>query len=571
MSTWKKHFTALPKSEKLKRALKQSSSLPEESYTSGAKYSSYLPEVYAGQPNRLERYAQFDQMDMDSEVNSSLNIIADTCTQINDNEDTPFSVKYLKDNVTETEVDIIQSSLRQWTFMNDFKTRIWRMFRNTIKYGDQFFIRDPETFKWFWVDHNKVDSVIVNEAEGKKIEQYTINDMDLNLQTLVATKLSNRMSSQPFNYTNPSRIGDSSKVGGYGSPSNYVKSSTGNQGINGTAGISGDNVVHLSMSEGLDSNWPFGISILENIFKTFKQKELLEDSIIIYRVQRAPERRVFYIDTGGMPVHKAASYVERIKNEIHQRRIPNRTGGGNSILDAAYNPLSIIEDYFLATTPEGRGSKIETLPGGESLGEIDDLKYFDNKMKRGLGVPSSYLPTGPEDGQAQYSDGRVGTAYIQEYRFTKYCERLQRIVIKVFDDEFKLYLKQRGMNVDSSLFELNFNSPQNFSKYRQMELDSQMINIFQPLSTVPHLSKRFVMMRYLGLSEEELLENERLWKEENPDAIAEALPPEQEPGLTDVGVRASNEIPGEDNTPFDETPPPEEGTASPISGDEGEV
>src|SRR4029077_5634173 len=93
-------------------------------------------------------------------------------------------------------------------------------------------------------------------------------------------------------------------------------------------------VVHLSLSIGNDINWPFGPSILEPIFKTFKQKELLEDAIIIYRVQRAPERRIFYIDTGTMPPERAKRHIEAIKNDIHQRRIPNRRGGGTSLLDA---------------------------------------------------------------------------------------------------------------------------------------------------------------------------------------------------------------------------------------------
>ena len=129
--------------------------------------------------------------------------------------------------------------------------------------------------------------------------------------------------------------------------------------------------------------------------KVYKQKELLEDAIIIYRIQRAPERRIFYVDVGNMPSHMAMSFVERVKNEIHQRRIPSQTGGGVNIMDTTYNPLSINEDYFFPQTAEGRGSKVETLPGGTNLGEIDDLKYFTNKLFRGLRIPAATCPTGP--------------------------------------------------------------------------------------------------------------------------------------------------------------------------------
>ena len=145
--------------------------------------------------------------------------------------------------------------------------------------------------------------------------------------------------------------------------------------------VDASHILHLSLSEGLDNNFPFGNSLLESIFKVYKQKELLEDAIIIYRVQRAPERRVFYIDVGNMPSHLAMQFVERVKTEIHQRRIPSATGGGQNVIDSAYNPLSINEDYFFPQTAEGRGSKVETLPGGTNLGEIDDLKYFTATFK----------------------------------------------------------------------------------------------------------------------------------------------------------------------------------------------
>jgi hypothetical protein len=213
-------------------------------------------------------------------------------------------------------------------------------------------------------------------------------------------------------------------------------------------------VVHISLNEGLDVFWPFGRSMLEQIYKVFKQKELLEDAVLIYRVSRAPERRIFKIDVGNMPSHLAMAFVERVKNEMHQRRIPTTTGGGNNMMDASYNPLSINEDYFFPQGARRSWQQCRTLPGGQNLGEIDDLKYFNNKMARGLRVPSSYLPTGPDDSDRAMSDGKVGTALIQEYRFNQYCERLQALIVQKLDDEFKMFLKWRGFNIDSGLFNL---------------------------------------------------------------------------------------------------------------------
>ena len=155
-----------------------------------------------------------------------------------------------------------------------------------------------------------------------------------------------------------------------------------------------------------------------------------------------------------------------------------------------------------------------TLQGGQNLGEIDDLKYFNNKMARGLRVPSSYLPTGPDDSDRAMTDGKVGTALIQEYRFNQYCERLQGHIAAKLDDEFKMFLKWRGFNIDSSLFSIKFAPPQNFASYRQAELDTTRINAFQGLEPLPYMSKRFLMQRFLGLTEEELQENEKMWREE---------------------------------------------------------
>ena len=187
------------------------------------------------------------------------------------------------------------------------------------------------------------------------------------------------------------------------------------------------------------------------------------------------------------------------------------------MMDASYNPLSINEDYFFPQTAEGRGSDVTTLPGGANLGEIDDLKYFNNKMARGLRVPSSYLPTGPDDSDRAMSDGRVGTALIQEYRFNQYCMRLQRLIMQKLDDEFKMFLRWRGFNIDAGLFSISLCEPQNFASYRQSELDTTRIGSFMQLEQVPYMSKRFMLKRYLGLTEEEIVENETLWKEERDE------------------------------------------------------
>jgi len=528
-------------------------------------YMSRLPEVYTGHPNRIERYNQYEMMDVDAEINACLDIISEFSTQKNEHNKTPFNLQF-KEDPTNHEVEMLKKQLQQWCELNEFDNRIFKIFRNVIKYGDQVFVRDPENFKLYWVDMVKVIKVIVNESEGKKPEQYVLKDLNINLQNLsVAQKTNTDFAANPA-------TGLGGTGGGTNTPYTVPAMPYNTSGSRFTLGqseaaIDAKHIVHLSLTEGLDRFWPFGQSILENIFKVYKQKELLEDAVLIYRVQRAPERRMFKIDVGNMPSHMAMAFVERIKNEIHQRRIPSLYGG-QSIVDATYNPLSMNEDYFFPVTADGRGSSVEVLPGGQNLGEIDDLKYFNNRLARGLRVPSSYLPTGPDDNTTPLSDGRVGTAMIQEFRFNQYCERLQSYIAMKLDEEFKLFLRWRGLNINSGLFNLTFNPPQNFAAYRQSELDTARVNTFTSMEQFPYISKRFALERFLGLTEEEIAKNEKLWREENnKDAVEEPKGSD----LRSIGVSVSD-IEGDESTADELTAQeeqPEEGpeVAGPVANE----
>ena len=514
--TWKKYFTPVDtvgNSRQLTGA--GASAKPGPAQTN---YSSYLPDVYTGSPNRVERYQQYEVMDSDPEINAALDILAEFCTQKLKDNKSPFAIKW-RNKATNAEVRILGEYLQQWCKLQKFDTRIFRIVRNTFKFGDAFFIRDPEDQKWHWVDSSQVIKVIVNESEGKKPEQYVIKDLAPNFENLVATQITPNIN--PRNNGNgviPSSgfMGAGGNGGSSGGAQPYGNSSSSRFGMTQKEhAINAEHIIHISLSEGLDTNYPFGNSLLENVFKTYKQKELLEDAILIYRIQRAPERRVFHIDVGNMPPHLAMAFVERVKNEIWQRRIPSQSGGGANVIDSAYNPLSVNEDYFFPKTPDGKGSDVTMLEGGKNIGEIDDLKYFTNKLFRGLRIPSSYLPTGADESQTAFNDGRVGTAYIQELRFNKYCERLQALMTTVFDEEFKMFIYSRGLNIDPSLFELSFNPPMNFASSRQATIDAERINTFSTIQAVPFVSKRFALKRFLGLTDEEVAENERFWSEEN--------------------------------------------------------
>ena len=544
--TWRKYFKSsnLPSNVSPLGSGRSGQSNPDY-----RNFQSNLPDVYIGHPNRTERYNQYEQMDSDSEINAALDILAEFMTQKNEDNGTNFDIKF-KDDPTDNEVKIIKEQLQQWVSLNELNKRTFKIIRNTIKYGDQVFVRDPENFKLYWVEMGKVTKVIVNEAEGKKPEQYLVKDINPNLQNLTVTAVA-----ATDTYVNHPQVGGPS--GSYVQPATpYSGGSRFSHAQNETA-VDAQHVVHLSLTEGLDAYWPFGNSVLENVFKVYKQKELLEDAIIIYRIQRAPERRVFKIDVGNMPTHMAMAYVERIKKEIHQRRIPTQTGGGANMMDATYNPLAMMEDYFFPVTAEGRGSSIDVFPGGQNLGEITDLRFFTNKLFRGLRIPSSYLPTGMDDGTQSYNDGRVGTALIQEWRFNQYCKRLQSMIVDKLDQEFKTFMRWRGINIDSQLFDLVLEEPQNFAQYRQADVDNARIGTFVQLEAYPYMSKRFLMKRYLGMTEMEMAENEQMWSEEQGDV---ETAPVDDPSLRGVGISPGTIAGDMENVETAEMPAGEEGT-----------
>jgi hypothetical protein len=576
--SWKRYFTPVPTGSAQDGSYSPlGGSTNQGMGPAQANYSSYLPDVYVGSPNRVERYGQYNTMDNDSEVNAALDILAEFTTQKNTSNRSPFLMDF-KSDATNTEVQTLKLYLQQWCKVQNFETKMFRILRNTFKYGDAFFIRDPETKKWHYIDPANVTKIIVNESEGKKPEQYVIKNVNLNFVANVATT--------PLQTNgNVTGGGDGYMTGGSrgmtGAPNQALQGGRFAKGESEFA-VDAEHIVHLSLSEGLDNNFPFGNSLLESIFKVYKQKELLEDAIIIYRVQRAPERRVFYVDVGNMPSHLAMQFVERVKTDIHQRRIPSSTGGGSNVIDSSYNPLSINEDYFFPQTAEGRGSKVETLPGGTNLGEIDDLRYFTNKLVRGLRIPSSYLPTGPDDGASAFQDGRVGTAYIQELRFNTYCERLQGLLTEQFNQDFKRYLLEKGINIDTAMFDLRMQPPQNFASYRQSELDNARVGTFTQMSAVPYVSNRFALKRFLGLSAEEVAENEKFWREENDENL-QPIPTDAAGEMRGAGVSAAGmtaDLGGmEDEAVDPDAPAPEDGGAgeppetvtgeTPVPGAEG--
>lgn len=433
---------------------------------------SWYTRVMAGATSRYAQYQQFRNMDGDVFVSRALDTIAEEMTPMDEASQLPFEVVYQNDpgtEVPERTVSTVRAALRHWCDLQSLWDLRFDIARTVIKYGDCFFRKTSDFKKWLYIDPFDVIGVIVDD-EGK-IKQYHVkrarSKFNKNLQ---------------------------------GPNANEIEI------------IPAEGMIHFSTYSGVGETGPFGESVLAPTIRAFRHLSLLKDSVIIYRIVRAPERRVFFVDVGNMPPQRVKAYLESVKNEVRQKRMPNEFGGTEKV-DSVYNPMSMIEDYFFPQPANGRGSRVETLSGGENLGEISDLLYFQNEFLQGLRIPSSYMRGSAQNG-AVIQDGKVGVAYIEEMRFANYVRRLQLKIEPEFDAEFKKYLKSASINVDPNLFRIVLPEPQNFLLYKQAAIDAELSSTFNNLKESGFIARRMLLTRYLGWSQDQIQANEELLKQE---------------------------------------------------------
>jgi len=413
---------------------------------------------------KVEKYRN---MDLTIDISRALDIIGEDISSENADDDDVFVLSY-PDGTNKSQLKTSEKTLEAWEGKTQFDYRFFDYVREMLKYGIVIFeVKNDGSLIKLKVD--RIKGYVLDEKNEDKVEFYLYD-----------------------------RHGDYKDEQGEDVNKSKIKRATNSQ--KELEKLPAKKLFIMKIGEG-----PYGKSVLEDAYRVWRQMVLLEDAIVIYRIVRAPERRVFYIDIGKMPAHKGETYLERIKNKMRQRQIVDTETGSVS---SNYNPASMQEDFFLAQSGEGRGSRVETLPGGDNLGRIEDLQFFNKKLALGLRIPPSYLDSyGDQGSEGQHNDGRLGTAYISELRYAGYVKRLQKRISKQIFTNFRIFAKKFGTELPEEM-EFSIASPQSFAIYKQNELDNILLNAYQTAEGTSVLSKRESMKRFLQMEEDEIVENE---------------------------------------------------------------
>ena len=250
------------------------------------------------------------------------------------------------------------------------------------------------------------------------------------------------------------------------------------------------------------------LSYLHKALKPVNQLRMMEDSVVIYRISRAPERRIFYIDVGNLPKGKAEEYLRGIMNQYRNKLVYDAKTG--DIKDDRKH-MSMLEDFFLPRREGGRGTEITTLPGGENLGQIDDILYFQKKLFKSLNVPVNRL-----EQEAQFTLGRSSEITRDEVKFKKFIDRLRKRFGDLFMQLIKTQLLLKGIitNEDWDSWKesigFNFQEDNYFSELKEAEMIEARFSLLGSIESYvgKYLSHEYVAKKILRMTEDEMKEME---------------------------------------------------------------
>jgi hypothetical protein len=404
--------------------------------------------------NRRRRYKEYEEMDEYPEVGAAFDIYADDTTQKG-----ARSERWTIDSDSEMVVDEINALFHQ-VRLDKF---LWDIVRNTCKYGD--------CFTELVLDVNKPEEGI------KKLKILNPNwilrvENEFGYLKKFLQEIPN-MESLQYSEVG-SNVGDR--------PVKYIE-------------LDKNQIVHFRLHTSDPVFYPYGKSIAALCMRVFRSLKMMEDAMMIYRLSRAPERRIFYVDTGNLPTSKAEMYIERLKQKFKKEKFYNTP---KDTVDSRYNPMSMDEDFFVPTK-NGRGTKIDTLPGATNLGEIEDVRYYRDKLLASLKIPKDYIV------EKDQSPERKANLSQLDVKFARTIQRVQVDIETGLENVAKRHLQLRGFpaalikNVKIKLPE-----PSDMSAKRKLDLDEQKTRVIAAVQQLALFSKDEIYREYYDMTNEEI-------------------------------------------------------------------
>jgi hypothetical protein len=420
--------------------------------------------------------------------------------------------------IVDDDFDVIEINLDRTELSDKLKSAIRQEFTQILQLFE-FNIHSYDIFRRWYIDGRLYYHVIIDDArpqDGIKEFRYIDPRKIRKIREVKKKPIPNSnvvVTKNQQEYFIYNEKGFSQNIG-------PTSTGTGSTGVK----ISADAILHIT--SGLtDKNNQLVLGFLHTAIKPLNQLRTLEDATLIYRISRAPERRVFYIDVGNLPKMKAEQYLRDIMARF-KNRVVYDSATGEVRDDRKF--MTMLEDFWLPRREGGKGTEIQTLPPGQNLGQLEDVKYFQKKLLQSLNVPYSRLEA-QEGGMAGL--GRSQEVTRDELKFSKFVIRLRNKFAQLFDDALKIQLVLKGICTREEWDEFkedvyyDFRKDNNFAELREAELLQnrlQMVGMVDPF-VGRYFSNQYVMNKILMMTDEEIENMQEQMKEEK-----DTLPPEMQ-------------------------------------------
>jgi len=473
-------------------------------YLSSGFFGSYvdIEGVYRTEFELIKRYRE---MSLHPEVDSAIEDIVNEAI-VSDTNDSPIQIDLDNLNASDGIKKKIRKEFKYILDLLDFDKKSHEIYRNWYIDGRIYY-------------HKVID--LKNPHEGIKELRY-IDAMKMRYirQNKKKDNKNIPVSAQRFSNDNPMDY-DFPEIEEYfiynpkgDQPTGNINSTGPSQGIK----IAKDSITYCT-SGLVDRNKGNTLSYLHKAIKSLNQLRMIEDSLVIYRLSRAPERRIFYIDVGNLPKVKAEQYLRDVMMRYRNKLVYD-ANTGEIRDDKKY--MSMLEDFWLPRREGGRGTEISTLPGGQNLGEITDIEYFKKKLYRSLNVPPSRM-----DGEGGFNLGRSSEILRDELKFTKFVGRLRKRFSNMFNDMLRTQLILKNIiapedwELMSEHIQYDFLYDNHFSELKDSELLNERLNMVA--TAEPYVGKYFsqdyVRRKILRQTDVEIIEQDALIKKEIENGI----------------------------------------------------